>query len=219
MTPIKIESYLTTIGKPKYNSQIEKERLKKTFKPAGYLYGPFRTPPSNWEPPNMEAYKILLMLRDPRDVLTSLYFSVAYSHSIIDGKAGKRQLDSRAKTLNKSIDEFVIDISSGYLERYNDYCENLLGKSNTFFVKYEDMVGNFNVWLNTIMTVLELGASQELQNKIIGEVDFNVPEENIYSHKRQVTPGDHKRKLQPETISILNTKFCKVLDLLGYAKE
>ena len=35
-------------------------------------------------------------------------------------------------------------------------------------------------------------------------------------HKRKITPGDHKEKLTPETISILNEKFKGVLNKLNY---
>jgi hypothetical protein len=46
--------------------------------------------------------------------------------------------------------------------------------------------------------------------------DFKVSSEDIYKHKRQVTPGDHKRKLKPETIDILNQKTAEVLKLYDY---
>jgi hypothetical protein len=56
-----------------------------------------------------------------------------------------------------------------------------------------------------------------LVEKLIHEADFDVAE-NINSHKRQVKPGDRRRKLKPETISQLNSTFSEVLDLLDYEK-
>ncbi len=41
--------------------------------------------------------------------------------------------------------------------------------------------------------------------------------EDVWSHKRKVTPGDHREKLQPETIRRLDQIFAPVLDRLGYS--
>ncbi|QKD83329.1 hypothetical protein HPC62_14990 [Thermoleptolyngbya sichuanensis A183] len=46
------------------------------------------------------------------------------------------------------------------------------------------------------------------------KADFQVEDEDVYRHKRQVLPGDHTRKLQPETIAVLNEKFAEVLNAL-----
>ena len=36
---------------------------------------------------------------------------------------------------------------------------------------------------------------------------FDVSKENVYNHKRKVTPGDHREKLKPATIAELNEIF------------
>ena len=41
--------------------------------------------------------------------------------------------------------------------------------------------------------------------------------EDAWSHKRKITPGDHREKLQPETIRQLDQIFAPVLDRLGYS--
>ena len=64
---------------------------------------------------------------------------------------------------------------------------------------------------------MKLNVNQTTVSQIINEANFDV-EEDIYSHKRQVTPGDHKRKLLPETIDRLNSEFGEVLDVLGYKR-
>jgi hypothetical protein len=40
--------------------------------------------------------------------------------------------------------------------------------------------------------------------------------EDAWSHRRQVTPGDHRDKLKPETISRLNGVFREALEALRY---
>ena len=41
--------------------------------------------------------------------------------------------------------------------------------------------------------------------------------EDAWPHKRKVTPGDHREKLQPETIRQLDQLFAPVLDKPGYS--
>lgn len=223
MIPIDIENYVPF----KFDKQVkelsnhEKKEIIEAnfFQPNGYFYGPLRHLRWEKEALALEDYKILLMLRDPRDALTSRYFSQAYSHSLPRVKtAAERMLKSRKEALVTPIDEWVLRYVSGYLKRYENYCENLLGRPNVFFVKYEDMVNDFPTWLNTVIKALELdNVDKELVEKLIHEAGFDV-EENVNSHKRQAKPGDHKRKLKPETISKLNETFSEVLDLLNYMK-
>lgn len=51
------------------------------------------------------------------------------------------------------------------------------------------------------------------------EANFSVAREDLNSHKRQVQPGYHKRKLKPETIEILNDRFAEILETLGYDRD
>ena len=157
------------------------------------------------------------MLREPRDVLTSLYFSHAYSHAI-PLLNQEELLNLRKKALSMTIDEYVIENMPKYLRIYQEYCQNLFGKPNVMFVTYEKMVTDFDTWLDSIIEFLKLKVSPELVSKIKEEADFTVKEENIYAHKRQVLPGEHQRKLKPETIEILNYNFSEILDVLGYTK-
>ena len=78
------------------------------------------------------------------------------------------------------------------------------------------MVINFESWLDALIQGLELNVSSQLVDRIKREANFTFDREDIYSHKRQVTPGDHKRKLKPETIEILNDRFAKISETLGY---
>ena len=45
---------------------------------------------------------------------------------------------------------------------------------------------------------------------------FKVDKEEIWSHKRKITPGDHKHKLRAETIEELNRIFKDIPVRLDY---
>lgn len=216
MTPIDLNGYAWETGELKEKLQVQTAFDPKIFKTGGYFYGSFREF-DEWQIPNLERFRIILMLRDPRDILTSLYFSHAYSHAI-PLLNQEEMLELRKRALRMSIDEYVIESIPKYLKIYRQYCQKLLSKPNVLFVTYEKMVMDFDTWLDTVIEFLLLKVSQQLVSQIKEEADFSVKDENIYAHKRQVIPGEHRRKLKSETIEILNSNFAEILDVLGYSK-
>ncbi|MGB3405559.1 MAG: sulfotransferase domain-containing protein [Microcoleaceae cyanobacterium] len=210
--PIDFARYLWQDGRSIQEILADSKKAEKAFKPYGYFYGSFR----EFQPiPNLEKYQIILMLRDPRDVLTSLYFSHAYSHEKPSYLLGK-QPEWRTKALSQTLDEFVIANLPVYKNRYTQYTENLLGEPNILFLKYEQMVSEFENWLDHLVDFLLIEVDPNLIQEIKKQASLNVKKENIYAHKRQVTPGDHQRKLQPDTVELLNSELKIILEKLDY---
>ncbi|MEZ2279042.1 MAG: sulfotransferase domain-containing protein [Microcoleus sp.] len=192
------------------------KKTEEFLNPCGCIYGPFRG--FYPEIPNIEKYKVILMLRDPRDVLTSLYFSSAYSHHIPPAHEEK-MMQFRKEAIDSRIDDYVLNKIHSILGRYYEYAQHCLGKEHVLFVKYEEMVSDFSGWLNTVIDFLEIEVSQEFINKLVKEADFKVAEENPYAHKRQVTPGDHKRKLRVKTIVRLSLEFQEILKKFNWVSN
>lgn len=180
--------------------------------------------------------KILLHLRDPRDVLTSMFFSYCFMHrGPVEANTGYRK-----EVAERGIDRFVLDMSSDaaaqyegdygtgglYLKhignmaaRYDRYLGEVIGRPNTLAVSYEEMVLDFPSWLRKVIARFELADADETYRIVAARYAETVkPQgEDIFSHKRKVVPGDYKEKLRPETIAELNRRFSKVLDALGYS--
>lgn len=191
----------------------DSETINNMFKTTRHIYGPFR---QYYPIPEMDKYKVILMLRDPRDVLTSLYFSIAYSHAIPESQKTELE-DQRECVKNKNIDDMVIKHSPGVRITYEHYTKYLFCKNNVLFLSYEDMVTDFPKWLIELCKNLAIKPSEQLINELIDWAKFEV-EENIYSHKRQVKPGDHRRKLQVNTIKQLNLEFQDLLKIYRWIK-
>ena len=178
---------------------------------------------------------IILHLRDPRDVLVSMFYSYCYMH------AGEIEPDTgyRKEVAAAGIDRFVLDmvgepfyeyrgdygIGSRYkknvgtvLDRYERYVTELLGRANTIAVSYEEMVLAFPSWLEKICRAFDLTNPEETRAVVTARHANSVAagEEDVRSHKRKVTPGDHREKLRPETIRRLDQIFAPMLDKLGY---
>lgn len=181
--------------------------------------------------------RIVLHLRDPRDVLTSMFFSYCFMHpGEIEPNTGYRKEVAEA-----GIDKFVLDMSDenfgryrgsygtglrhgkyagNIRDRYFAYLREIVGKPNALVISYEEMVLDFASWLRKFLSAFELDDADETYQFVMSRRAESVKpgDEDISKHKRKVTPGDHKEKLKPETITDLNRRFSEVLDALGYSK-
>jgi hypothetical protein len=185
----------------------------------------------------LESAKIILHLRDPRDVLTSMFFSYCFMHpGEIEGNTGYRKEVAEA-----GVDKFVLDMCDenciryrgqygtglrftnhvGNLrDRYHSYLREVVGRPNVSLVSYEEMVLDFPSWLKKGLVAFGLEDAGETYAFLMerhGQAVKPTGEEDVWSHKRRVTPGDYKEKLKPETIAELNRRFAEVLEALGYS--
>jgi hypothetical protein len=220
MTPVDLDGYFFEMGKGRQWEGSGRVMKRVSYRPSGYFYGPFRS--FNRGIGNLDDYKILLVLRDPRDVIVSSYYSM-YSHVFpqsIEKKEIEQRRRRRKKKLEQTVDEFIINkmnSTTRLTDQYYEYHKELMAGKNVLFLKYEDMVANFDDWLNRLLVFLDLGTSRQLIDEIKSGASFNVSKEDIYKHKRQVKPGEHKRKLKPETVDFLDSRVKEVLELFGYA--
>lgn len=180
---------------------------------------------------------ILLHLRDPRDVLTSMFFSYCFMHpGEIEGNTGYRK-----EAADAGIDKFVLDMTGpeymsyqgdygtggnykqhigNIVDRYENYLDHVMSLPNAKLVRYEEMVLDFDNWLKDVLAGFHI-EDDELYAKLLQTHGQTVSEkeEDKWSHKRKVTPGDHKDKLKPETIAELNKRFARVMEAVGYSTE
>ena len=221
MTPIDLDSYFFELGKVQEWLGSGRSVPPGTFRDRGYCYGPFRTSyPRLFDG---DRLRFLLALRDPRDALVSLYFSYCYEPSrplLADDRFTEEGEAKRRRFRSQSVDEFVTMAFTSWRhirKSYRDYCDHLLGKSNVLFVRYEDMVEDFDRWLESVVEFFEFRPAPELLAGIRATAGFPVSGERVDAQKRQVLPGDHKRKLAPETVDTLTRECEDILVRLGYA--
>ena len=169
---------------------------------------------------DLNLYKIVFVARDPRDILVSGYYSVAYSHPVPDkmGSKHERFMKRRALARESTVDEWVLFRSNNLHDHYMRYQKLLLEKyPNTYRTSYEYMVSDYSGWLRSLLDYCELNVSSELFESLLKENARMKPrEENIHQHVRKGQPGDYRDKLKPETINYLNEKFASILVMFGY---
>lgn len=189
------------------------------------------------EIPRLESYEVILHLRDPRDVLVSMFYSYCYIHQgEVAANTGYRR-----EAAVRGIDAFVLDQATtggahypgdygtgGHVQdlvgplpdRYRAYMDRLLGKPNVTLVKYEQMVTDYRGWLTDFTRPFPLEHRRQVIEQLVAQSPAFFPKRSVDTlhHIRHVTPGDYKSKLQPATIRQLDEVFSDVFDALGYQK-
>lgn len=220
MVPVEITDYAFNTDFPYLGnlSSEEMEKYKHIFKKTGYLYSVFGQMVAGI--PNLEEYKVILVTRDPRDILVSKYYSIGYNHPVPNRFGDKYDgfMSSRVKARNSTIDEYVIAESDRVYETFSRYQTLLIDKyKNIYLTTYEQMISDFEFFLTGLINYCELNVSREFIQSLLKEHEALKPKkENIYTHNRKGISGDYKQKLQPETIAYLNEKFDAVLKQYNY---
>jgi hypothetical protein len=204
--------YLNLLGEKEF------EEYKKLFLPTGCCYSVFGGPLLHLG--NSDEFRKYIMIRDPRDVLVSEYYSFKYSHPTPIRSSGKYSefMQSQALAKSLSIDEFVL--------RRIAHMDKLLGEylsvrevysKNTSIWKYEDFIKDKWQWFLELARLLQVELSQAeiktFQEKVLGRT---VKKENLRSHFRKGVSGDYKSKLETVTIDTLTTSFSGFLEAFDY---
>ncbi len=181
------------------------------------LYGPLRYPLSS---DIIKGSPTVLHLRDPRDVLVSLYFSEAFSHV-------NRDEASRQAIQSQGVDAFVLERANQFVQRYRTYLARMMGDAPVTLLSYEDLIETPERWcaqyVAGIAPDLPFGRKKALAGRLVDIVNpTDTPDsatEDVTKHVRKRTPGDHREKLKPETIAALETDFAETLTFLGYTSS
>jgi hypothetical protein len=188
--------------------------------------------------PAIENYDVILHLRDPRDVLVSMFYSYCFIHpGEVPPNTGYRK-----QAAAEGIDAFVLGKSSdgssrypgdygtgGHVEdlignlprRYRDYLDHLVGHPNVRVLRYEDMVTDYRGWLQRFVELFPIADKQQVIENLAAQSATFFPKRHadLMSHVRHVAPGDHRVKLLPSTISRLDEIYSDVLARLGYERQ
>jgi hypothetical protein len=195
--------------------QFMTDHAQSLFVPQGALYVPLRR---FVDVPGMEHYATLLMLRDPRDVLVSSYYSVRFSHTLPFRSPHQAvYLKKRLETAKQTVDEYAIAQAERVRGIYSEYVHKLLSRPYARLLKYEDMIHDPEQWTRSLAAALEVSCSETDIGQVIELGGFRLDRnEDIHRHIRTGKTGDYARKLRGETIDVLNEKLRDVLLALDY---
>lgn len=182
----------------------------------GYCYLGFRNFPKYLRKFDITRNKKILLVRDPRDMLVSFYFSMASSHNIPKvGVVRDDMLNRRSAAQESALDDYCLEKVPKFKMEFAGY-EHLKG-SEIRVIKYEDVVFHKLEWLTDMMSYLSLSVDPEKLKAIADKHDIRPDAERPDHHIRQVVPGNFRKHLRPETIARLNEEFSAEMQEYGYA--
>ncbi len=185
---------------------------------AGYVYFGFRSFPAvlkNYAR-LCEAPKVFL-IRDPRDILTSQYFSFGgkhFSHRL-PNKNADVLIDYHMRDRHLDIDEYVIEHAAVLYDKLCDYRARIFDE-NLLMVRYEDIFFNKRQCLDVVTAHIGMEIDKEIIDAVARAHDIRPVSEDPARHIRRGTPGDHANKLHPATIEKLTAMFREVMCDFGY---
>jgi hypothetical protein len=161
--------------------------------------------------------RFVLLVRDPRDALVSEYFSFGRKQSshAVPKKNPEAFLASQTRVPERTIDEYAIAAASNLRKKLQAYRDNLdfdLG----LIRRYEDVFFDKETFLREIFEHFGIAVPDQIIRDVAKANDIRPEKEDETKHIRKGTPGDHREKLDPETIGRLNDIFREVGSFYGY---
>lgn len=167
--------------------------------------------------PRIYGLKLIMQVRDPRDCVTSSYFSRRESHVAPRNPAKRIEFEKkRLQAREVAIDEYARRFVKQYAKRMRILRKICESHDDMLLLRYEEMVEETDTWLTDISHFLAQPLTDKLVERLKAKLDFSVAEEDPSKHKRQVSPGDHGRKLKGETISYMNRVAGEEMKYFGY---
>lgn len=198
--------------------QLKNDSVNQASFESGYCFLGWRHLPPLLQYHNFSNTKNLLLVRDPRDRLVSLYFSILKSHYVPpNGTIRDALIGRRKETSNLSIDEFAIGFIPELIKQWNQY-HQFLDWRTTKIYRYEDVIFRKTEWLIDIINYFGLSYNQEIIERIAAKNDIRPNIERPDKHIRQVNPGNYKVHLKKETIHLINQRLDPFLRQYDYFK-
>jgi hypothetical protein len=192
--------------------------LAALFPLKGYCFSGFRViPPWLIGSDVLRRARKVVVVRDPRDILVSWYYSVKHSHFF--PAVATPQFDAVVNSMRRhtelSVDEFCIAYS-WFLNAELSKLRIFLRDEDVLILRYENFVYDKITLAKDICRWCGLNISEQRIAEFAATYDAFPKSEELHSHIRQVHPRDHERKLRPETIAALNASLGNFLDAFSY---
>ena len=197
---------------------------KAVFKENGYVYGPIRlsvlpgSPVHEHfvEPVSDERFIkdriAVFLIRDPRDVLVSSYYSFGFAHTAAEGGPWCCVSGERSLPVEKTINDYVLEAAPAVRNGFEKIGELSSACRRSVVLRYEDIIFDWERFAGDLTRYLDIGrpvlAGIRRQSGVRkGERPFG---------SRCGSPGCFRDKLLKPTVDALNTTFGEALERHGY---
>lgn len=190
------------------------------FSEQGFCYGGFRQFPA-YPIPILHSCKSVLLVRDPRDMLISLYFSLRTSHGIPEpsGKSAvaDQMIAARQHALNANMSEWIRSNISSYVRMFEGYvAQGFLWRPNVRLYRYEDVIYEKADWLRDMADWFGWTLPDEWIAEVAARFDVIPDVPDPTEHIRQVHPGGHAEHFTAADVALIENGLREYMTFFGY---
>ncbi|MEP0804817.1 MAG: FkbM family methyltransferase [Chloroflexota bacterium] len=199
-----------------------------TFEKYGHLYGVFRIIDKHSE--FSELYikitkhiaktdfvkdkNVVYLVRDPRDIIISFYYSMGLSHVSSANPQMENELqETRNRIRSLSLDEFALRHAPVVKQKLEILYRLSKESKHSVVLRYEDLLENFDDFLYRFSKYISIPKERQTELFLASRPRDG---EDIKAHKRSGKSRQYLEKLKPETVRELNRILKPVLEKFGY---
>lgn len=174
--------------------------------------------------PRHESARALFVMRDPRDIVTSWYHSMMYSHALV-GKTAERREYLNSVSLEEGL-AWAIDTlaDSGLFDAIGSWNRASPEDKTIIVLRYEDLIGpRQHELFRQVIDHCDIGMPDNVLADLLREYSFEAlsggrkaGEENIKSHFRKGIVGDWKNFLPDWALKQFGERTGDLIAELGY---
>ncbi len=169
-----------------------------------------------------EKYKTFFVLRDPRDIVISWYFSTKNSHVPI-GEIPARRKELQDLSLSEGLKYTTDILNKGTFESQKSWLQGAEDEQNVKIFRYEDLAYDHNSFLNQLFQYLDILIPEKEFTALCDRHKYEryskgrkQGSEDIDAHYRKGTSGDWKNYFDDSTIAYFKEVTKDLLEVLGY---
>jgi hypothetical protein len=187
------------------------------FRPRGYCYGGFRGPPP-YAIPILDRARTVVLVRDPRDMAVSHWYSITQSHVVPQAEEGEHFMaGARQRAIARGKVAHVVQVARGLDQQYDRLLSaGILHRTDTAVFRYEDVIFRKRDWVDALCAWFGWDIPAGIRQRIADAHDVRPEKPDPGAHIRQVAPGNHRAELAPAQRQTLDRILARWLAMFGY---
>lgn len=208
------------LGKYHFHSGVKNEgqllsvkKAEELYPKTGYYFGPLRPIAEGFD---YSDYRVINVVRDPRDIMVSYFYSMAYAHTPQNRKYVLDAKEAREKGVEWFVQQsYRLELVGNDLRKILKQTWDLEGAVN---FRYEDMMRDYQSFLNQLLALLDISSETEglFEHFLQKQNELSAKKGSLLGHRRSGKSRQFDEVLEPETVAFLTDQFADLLEGFGY---